>query len=618
MGFLNNYVLIGTLLLGACTQTDWESTQQEQNKGITFTLRTAGYDNLSSRSGISENTRYSRVEYYIVDEHDELVKNIRTQYDTNNSEIMVEGLHSGNYRLLILAIKGDETKDRAIVHRLQHAADVWLTFPEDLQKPLEAEYFYSRTPFTVSAVHSEQGDHEVTSLQTEVSLKRIAGKAVFDFRFRNPYVENGVWGKQLIIDHTYFYTSFAADSTFSGQSNGQMDTLSLDNQADYSFFPTVAGNEFQGRTLLCMKNYRGEQSAQDYHFEQSSISPNLQNKVMTHVTHPDDLSGVVFMTAAAYEKGNYNKILQDDEPKEIYTNRGLRSFNTSSPLQISFTDNGQLHARFYSPRKLSHVLVKVLLPSVSSEYFDLAYFEELPPFADFYQSTPLTERTAMYRTESGRQIELSALKASDLSSAQFKIESDDEYWSKLQKIVHGWDIYWGLYGGNPDLDNGGPTGNWMGIRPVHCRESIALFLNFTYMLDTPEHEQILRENEDILYGNGGTSDKVTADKVLQQMRQKRTLCVGLVYPGHGVLGLGGGSTFGAYQQAWLQHYWNTYSCEIMFHELGHVMGYSHSSSFTYGPWAQKLMNNFYVNNIKNFPINSSGYLNSSSNPYIYK
>ena len=65
------------------------------------------------------------------------------------------------------------------------------------------------------------------------------------------------------------------------------------------------------------------------------------------------------------------------------------------------------------------------------------------------------------------------------------------------------------------------------------------------MIDTPEHEQILRENEDILYGNGGPTDRVTADKVLAQMRQSRTLCVGLVYSGNGVLGLGGGSTFGA-------------------------------------------------------------------------
>lgn len=150
------------------------------------------------------------------------------------------------------------------------------------------------------------------------------------------------------------------------------------------------------------------------------------------------------------------------------------------------------------------------------------------------------------------------------------------------------------------------------------KSSSALFLNFTYMIDTPEHEQILRENEDILYGNGGPTDRVTADKVLAQMRQSRTLCVGLVYSGNGVLGLGGGSTFGAYQQAWLQHYWNTYSCEIMFHELGHVMGYSHSSSFTYGPWAQQLMNNFYVTHLKDFPIDSPRYLESSSNATLYR
>lgn len=70
---------------------------------------------------------------------------------------------------------------------------------------------------------------------------------------------------------------------------------------------------------------------------------------------------------------------------------------------------------------------------------------------------------------------------------------------KIEKIQHGWTIYWGLYGGDPDKPDGGPVGNWMGIRPVHIRESIALFLNFTYMIDMPEHEQILEENKDKLY-----------------------------------------------------------------------------------------------------------------------
>lgn len=55
----------------------------------------------------------------------------------------------------------------------------------------------------------------------------------------------------------------------------------------------------------------------------------------------------------------------------------------------------------------------------------------------------------------------------------------------------------------------------------------------------------------------------------------------------------------------------------MFHELGHVMGYNHSSSFTYGPWAQKLMNHFYVDNLHRFPIDSAAYLDSKNNPTLY-
>ena len=213
---------------------------------------------------------------------------------------------------------------------------------------------------------------------------------------------------------------------------------------------------------------------------------------------------------------------------------------------------------------------------------------------------------------------VTALDISEFAAAEFRMTSDDPFWAKLEAIEHGWKIAFSLYGGDPEAPDGGPVGNWMGIRPVHCREAVALFLNFTYMIDMEEHEEILRANEDRLYGNGGVNDKVTAETVLRQMRQPRTLYVGLVYPGNGVIGLGGGTAFGAYQQAWFHHYTNTYSCEIMFHELGHVMGYSHSSSFTYGPWAQELMNHFYVDHISEMPIDSPTYLNSSQNPHRYQ
>lgn len=113
-------------------------------------------------------------------------------------------------------------------------------------------------------------------------------------------------------------------------------------------------------------------------------------------------------------------------------------------------------------------------------------------------------------------------------------------------------------------------------------------------------------------------DKVSVETILSQMRQDRTVNVGLVYTGNYVYGLGGGSVFGAWQGGWLDHYTSEYACEVMFHELGHVMGYSHNSSFTYGPWAQELMNRFYVNNISEMPVESSHWLDSRANPNIYK
>ena len=72
--------------------------------------------------------------------------------------------------------------------------------------------------------------------------------------------------------------------------------------------------------------------------------------------------------------------------------------------------------------------------------------------------------------------------------------------------------------------------------------------------------------------------------------------LGLIKPG-AVAGLGGIGVYGLAQYILNYHYSNTYYCSLAFHELGHCMGYGHSSSFTYGPWAESVMNHFYVNNI---------------------
>lgn len=605
-----------SLLLMACSREEWDNVTNTDKPEAVFKLYDVGYNDVLSRASTLEESRYDRLEYYIVDENGNRVQNTKSKYNPLTAEIYVEGLHEGNYRLLVLGVKGDESQDGATIHDLNNADETWLEFPADLQKPLTAEYFYSQTPFTVTVQEGEGGKQEVAAIRQDVKQQRIISRIDFDFAYNNPYVRTAVTSKNVSFNQVYFYTSLSGNGDMAGESDGTLQGLLLGENASYNFMPLTKGSVLTGEINIRTRNYRGKDVNQVYAFSQKEMEPNHIHQIETKVNHPDDKSVVMFLTTSAYAEGKHTKILQDDEPKEVYTDPSQRKFNTAQPLQLSFTDEGQLHARFYSPRNLGSALIKVRIPAVSDEYFDVAYFDTIPGFADFYETSPLVQRSSMCRTESGRQIEVPQLQASELAGAEFKVESTDPYWAKLIKIEHGWDIYWGLYGGDPEREDGGPAGNWMGIRPVHCRESVAMFLNFTYMVDMPEHEQILRENADKLYDDN--KNPIQVEKVLSQMRQKRTLKVGLVYPGNGVLGLGGGSTFGAYQQAWFEHYWNTYSCSIMFHELGHVMGYGHSSSFTYGPWAEKLMNNFYVQNLSRFPIDSPNYLNSKTNPHRYK
>ena len=608
-----------SLMLMACSREEWMDPSGAEGNRIVFALQRADYEgeDVSSRL-TSKDKMYDRVVFYVADEAGYVVSNLKGLYDVAASEIHIEGLQEGVYTLLVLGIRGDAGQDGASVHEIRHTADPWLVFPPQLSKPLEADYFYSQTSFSVNRQPGADGTEIIVSAPGRIVQHHIAGRVDFSFAFNNPYVRTAVSHKEVKWGKASFYTSFSADGSLSGAEEMQLPVLSLDEQTSFCFLPLCREVPLQGEITLLTRNYCGHQTEQRYDFGIDSLVSNRISKVHTPVVHPDDEAGVMFLTRAAYDEGNHSFILQDNERKEVYTDVKQRSFDTSQPLQLALTDDGRLHVRFYSPRALADVTIRARFPATGGEYIDLAYFDSIPAFADFYGEVPLFQTERMYLTESGKWLRLPRQTLDAVRDAELKVLSGNAYWQKLQDIRHGWNISFNLYGGNPDLPDGGPVGNWMGIRPVHCREAVAFFLNFTYMIDMQEHEEILRANEDRLYGNGGVTDKVTAETVLQQMRQPRSLRVGLVYTGNRVLGLGGGDVFGAYQGAWLEHYSSTYACEIMFHELGHVMGYSHDSSFTYGPWAQELMNRFYVDHLYLMPIDSPDYLQSKRNPNLYE
>ena len=591
-------------------------------EGISFTLSPEDYaDAGAGNSGPAQLTSagpdgYDRVEFAVIDMDGKAVGGLKGFYDQQSSSVNIEGLREGSYSLLVLGVKGDYERDGVEFFRISDVSDTWMTFPEDMESALSAEYFHSSTPFSVKAVHGDGGKELVADVTGAISQRRVVGRLDFSHEFANPHTESAVLSNEVILDSPRFFTGMSADGAFTGTSSAGRIVLDAAEKKEFLFMPTVEGECISGENEIITRDYRGVQVRRVYSFAGAGIAPNHVNGVRIEAVHPDDETGTMFITEKHYIKGGHGTILSDDEHHSVYTDASQRRFNTSEPLQIS-VEEGRLHVRFYSPKPLSDVLVKAVLPGTDGEYVDLAWFDRIPAFADFYETLPMSMRTALYRSESGRLVEIPATDAHDISITGFKVESEDPYWSKLQDIRHGWNITFSLYGGDPDREDGGPAGNWMGIRPVHCREAVALFLNFTYMIDMPEHEEILHENQDRLYGNGGPDDKVTPETVLAQMRQERSINVGLVYTGNGVLGLGGGNVFGAYQGGWFNHYTSEYACEVMFHELGHVMGYSHSSAFTYGPWAQELMNRFYVSHISSMPVDSPEYLDSRNSPYLY-
>lgn len=604
------FLLLIPFLFSCDEQDNWEN-RPDTTRGILFHLSEEPYDGETPQTTRSTG-EFSRVEHLIVTDDGDPVSNIKSTYLPESRKILAEGLQTGSYKLLVLGIIGDESKDQATVHAISSIHDTWLSFPENLQRPLEAEYFYAQIPFTVSL--NSQGKEE--SSLSEVSLKRIIGKVSFDFSYNNDYVRTAVTGLTLHLPNTRFYTTFSANQEYSGQSDGTVQIQSLQGKQEFLFMPIV-GDESTGSIEMVKRHHSDPESMQQYAFR-LHIQPNRNEAVSTTLACDDDHDGIVFATDLAYEESPHYSILSDTESKEVYYDPNQRSFYINQPLQVSIDEEARLHTRFYSVRPVKGMTIYARISQYSSEWLKFAYFDEIPVLGDALFPLPFMTRDVVYYTESGKRVKIPRQETFSNSQIEFKLASDDPYWKMLEKIKINWYLSFASFGGDPDAADGKPSGNWRAVRPVHIREYIAFFTNAAYMWELPDCEQTMH---DYVAANGDFHDDqgqpVSVSTVMDQFRNMKSFKIGQIKPG-GVAGLGGSGVYGLAQYILTHHYSNTYYCSLAFHELGHCMGYlGHSSSFTYGPWAEKVMNNYYVNNIHRFPIDSWEYLRSRENPNLY-
>ncbi len=324
--------------------------------------------------------------------------------------------------------------------------------------------------------------------------------------------------------------------------------------------------------------------------------------------HPDGLP--IRLSTADYNNQNTYYMLNDDEPSEVFFNTSERWFYTDQPLQLTLDDDLCFQLRFYSPRALPNVTVWAKIEGYEEE-FKLFVFEKVMPFHQFRMQLPFTSEDIKAVTRSGKLIQIMANPHLAKENITLTAESDAPYWKTLQAIGCHWHIRFGRY--NPNQTS------WAyPLHACHAREGVAMALNMTYMYSSPEFAAELNAWGPLHSNND--KNLVNKETLLKQAIGHRGLIFGYTT---GVMGLGGGETFGMHESVYFEQYPDDSSItETMFHEYAHCLGYGHAGNMTYeqtGPGWISLCGKVYeeLALAKKLPVYSRRFLHSRRSKTAY-
>ena len=547
------------------------------------------------------------IRYFLADEEGNVVDKKFTAYDKEEQRITIEPVVAGRYELFVLAYSPLlEQEGFVVASSLNHKSEPWVRFTkEKIGLIKNRSILFGRSSFEI------QGQSQ---FDRDILLSHVFSSVSFDLQIPSEYVGSSLDTISVSSQGYSTFSSLSLDGSLSGKVPLEV--------TDFTAFPGIPvytfpadGTESVPFTIRTeTTNHEGVNYANVFKGI-ASLERSAHSTINVSLSkHPDAKTGLLFVRSNMYRSTVRPQILQDDESSSIYYDASQRSFRINQPLQISLTDDNRLHTRFYSPVPLSNVKIWAKHPELPEEIL-IAFFDTIPAFSDAkYIMRP--EGGQVFNTKGGDYVQLSENQALRLKQSALSIESDDPFWRKIRSIKSKWLIRFSSYGGNPNSANGGPSGNWIGIRPVHIRESIAIWLNVGYMMTLPDFEEKLMKYQGLLYGNRGKGDWIDVKSIIPNINSLPGFNVGLT--GKGVLGLGGGQTWGMAQYPYINHYHSAGACKTIFHELGHCMGYSHSSNMTYGLWAEELTNNFYTKNIQRLPVNSEKFLSSRNNTNLYR
>lgn len=596
------HVFLSILIFTGCV-SEFEEVL-EQRDAISFDLQLT--PNGMQKSSMDK----LNVSYLLAKKDGRFIHEVQSTYLEESGKIVMEPLPLGEYNIYILAYNKQLLESGLNINRAPSSVDDRWFFFENNEIPIlpSGELYYTSYTFDVTTEAEVNFSVELAPVLSFVHLKKEVPSV---------YLQNSIRDIRMSVDNKWkSFSEFTVAGNFQGEAS-YVSQQSITDCTNYFFMPQAQNEPISFNFHIETVNHKNDA----YHMhEVAELTLDRGMRVELNLDlskHPDSKNGMLYISKSFYNQEDRGLILQDDEPKAIFYNKKERSFKTNQPLQFSIIDTTKLQSRFYSPVPIKEVTVWSS-DKIYGERVLLAYYDSIPAFCDarfsFSKEMPLQEFTL----ESKSKIQLSQTEVRTLIASGLEFECQDPYMQKIYTIKHEWYVFFDSYGGDPDAFDGAPAGNWMGIRPVHIRELIAAMTNISYMISTPEFESHLMGFQGQIWGNGGKDSILDVSVILPQLRNLYQFKMGLCYYTAGtVVGLGGNGILGVAQNKALWHYDDHNATRTFFHEMGHMMGYSHSSGMTYGPWAEKIANHYYVNNIASFPVSDYRILNGRNNPNIY-